>query len=102
MLNVGHLLQQYIVDMYIKLETSRLDYFCNKQHEICVEVYQGIVDSIHVGETRGKKIRWWIVLPVSFIGRPKDMHKWYMDAMALVQQFGKSDIFLTMTCKAQN
>ncbi|KAK3198108.1 hypothetical protein Dsin_021523 [Dipteronia sinensis] len=31
-------------------------------------------------------------------GGPRDMRKRYMDAMALVQRFGKPDIFLTMTC----
>ena len=40
--------------------------------------------------------RW--VLPASFIGGPRDMRRRYMDAMALVQKYGKPDIFLTMTC----
>ncbi|XP_020242960.1 uncharacterized protein LOC109821181 [Asparagus officinalis] len=35
----GRLLQQFVVDMYIKLETTRLDYFRNKQSEIRAEVY---------------------------------------------------------------
>lgn len=97
MLHVGRLLQQYMVDMYIKLiRNIKIRFFCNKQHEICVELYQGIVDSIRVAETRGNKIRRRIVLP-SFIGGPRDMCKRYVDAMALVQQFGKPHIFLTMT-----
>ncbi|XP_070043460.1 uncharacterized protein [Nicotiana tomentosiformis] len=37
-------------------------------------------------------------LPVTFIGGPRDMHRRYMDDIALVQRFGKPDIFLTMTC----
>ena len=97
-LSSGRLLQQYIVDMYIKLETSRLDYLRSKQHEIRVELYQGIIDSIHAGETRGKKVGCHIVLLTLFIGGPRDMRKRYMDVMALVQQFGKHDIFLTITC----
>ena len=84
--------------MYIKLETSRLDSLCNKQHEIRAESYQGIVDSIHAGETQGNKIGRRVVLPTSFIGRPRDMGKRYMDEMTLVQRFGKPDIFLTITC----
>lgn len=39
-----------------------------------------------------------MILPASFIGGPRDMRKRYMDAMALVQRFGKPDLFLTMTC----
>ncbi|XP_027157485.1 uncharacterized protein LOC113759078 [Coffea eugenioides] len=34
----------------------------------------------------------------SFIGGPRDMRRRYLDAMSLVQRYGKPDIFLTMTC----
>ncbi|XP_058189253.1 uncharacterized protein LOC131306842 [Rhododendron vialii] len=34
LLQCGRLLQQFAVDMYVKIETSRLDYFRNRQHEI--------------------------------------------------------------------
>ncbi|XP_042988822.1 uncharacterized protein LOC122316361 [Carya illinoinensis] len=94
----GRLLQQFVVDMYIKIETSRLDYFrCNQQH-IRSELYQGIVDSINLGETNASRIGKRIILPSSFIGGPRDMQKRYLEAMALVQRYGKPDIFLTMTC----
>ncbi|KAK4849868.1 hypothetical protein QYF36_001540 [Acer negundo] len=96
--HAGRLLQQYVVDMYVKLETSRLDYFRNQQDVIRAELYQGIVNSIEVGEDRGSRVGRRVILPSSFIGGPRDMKKRYMDAMALVQRFGKPDIFLTMTC----
>ena len=48
LLHSGRLFQQYVVDMYIKIETARLDYFRNKQDEIRVEAYQGIIDSVWV------------------------------------------------------
>ncbi|KAG7986452.1 hypothetical protein I3843_03G080700 [Carya illinoinensis] len=94
----GQLLQQFVVDMYVKIQTSRLDYFrCNQQH-IRSELYQGIVDSIDLGETNASRIGKRIILPLSFIGGPRDMKKRYMEAMTLVQRYGKPDIFLTMTC----
>lgn len=34
----------------------------------------------------------------SFIGGPRDMRKRYMDAISLVQKFGKSDIFFNVIC----
>ncbi|KAL5543450.1 hypothetical protein UlMin_007234 [Ulmus minor] len=83
----GRLLQQYVFDIYVKLETQRLDYLQNNQAKIRAELYQGIIDI-------GKRI----ILPTTFIGSPRDMRKRYMDAMALVQVFGKPDIFLTITC----
>lgn len=33
-LNSGRMLQQYSVDMYVKIETQRLEYFRSKQTEI--------------------------------------------------------------------
>lgn len=56
------------------------------------------MDSISTGETSGKKIGKRIVMPPSFTGGPRNMLRRYLDAMALVQKFGKPDIFLTITC----
>lgn len=98
LLQSGRLLQQFVVDMYVKIETSRLDFFRMKQREIRADLYQGIVDSINQGETAGSNVGKRIVLPSSFIGGPRDMRKRYMDAMALVEKYGKPDLFFTMTC----
>ncbi|PIA38864.1 hypothetical protein AQUCO_02700218v1 [Aquilegia coerulea] len=38
------------------------------------------------------------ILPASYMESPRDMHRRYLDAMALVQKFGKPDLFLTMKC----
>ena len=51
-----------------------------------------------MGETQARNISKRVILTTSFIRGPRDMSKRYVDAMALVQQFGKLDIFLTMTC----
>ena len=92
------LFQQFIVDTYIKLETTRLNYILSNQPRIQADLYQGLVDSLSVGENRARALgkRW--VLPASFIGGRRDMRRRYMDAMALVQKYGKPDYFLTMTC----
>ncbi|XP_021723374.1 uncharacterized protein LOC110690793 [Chenopodium quinoa] len=41
-----------------------------------------------------------VILPPTFIGGPRDLKKRYLNAMALVQRFGKPDLFITMTCNA--
>ncbi|XP_060667916.1 uncharacterized protein LOC132799625 [Ziziphus jujuba] len=74
-LHIGRLLQQFVGDMYVKLETSRLDYFRKNQTEIRAELYQGIMDSVDVGETRGIKVGRRIILPSTFIGGPRDMRR---------------------------
>ncbi|XP_024200595.1 uncharacterized protein LOC112203930 [Rosa chinensis] len=38
------------------------------------------------------------ILPSSFIDSPRDTYQRYQDAMALVQKYGRPDLFITMTC----
>nr|GMC91137.1 uncharacterized protein LOC109173038 [Ipomoea batatas] len=98
LLHSGRLFQQFIVDTYIKIETQRLDYFRTQQRDVRTESMQGLVDSIACGETNASNVGRRVILLVSFIGGPRDMRKRYMNAMALVQRYGKPDIFLTITC----
>ncbi|XP_062233672.1 uncharacterized protein LOC133930909 [Phragmites australis] len=93
-----HLFQQFTVDTYIKIESSRLDYIWAHQKELRADLYQGLVDSLHAGERRADAIGNRTVLATSFIGGPRDKRRRYMDAMALVRKYGKPDVFLTMTC----
>lgn len=51
LLNTGRLLQQYVVDNYVKIELGRLRWIKEHQSDICVELYQGLQDVLHVGET---------------------------------------------------
>jgi hypothetical protein len=91
------LFQQFAVDMYIKVESSRLDYVRNSQKEIRADLYQGLMDSIQAGESRASAVGKRTVLLASFVGGGRNMKRRYMDAMALIQKYGKPDIFLTMT-----
>ncbi|XP_009791383.2 uncharacterized protein [Nicotiana sylvestris] len=88
--------EQFVVDMYIKLETTRLEFFRLEQALLRREILQGIVDSIMAGEYRGDKVGQRVILPASFIGDPREMHRRYMDAMDLVQRL--PDLFIIMTC----
>lgn len=101
LLHAGRLGQQYVIDMYIKLETSRLDFYRSdqRQENFRTKSYQGVIDSLYIdGETNSSNIGEKVVLPSSFIGGPRDMRTRYVNAMALVQRFGKSNLLLTMTC----
>ncbi|CAH9124107.1 unnamed protein product [Cuscuta epithymum] len=97
-LHSGRLFQQYIVDIYIKIETQRLDYYRSKQRDYRGETYQGLVDSVSTGIQTTSDVGRRVILPGSFIGGPRDMRGRYMDAMALVQNYGKPDLFITITC----
>ncbi|XP_044456809.1 uncharacterized protein [Triticum aestivum] len=97
-LHGGRLFQQFAVDTYNKIESSRLDYIWHNQKKIRADLYQGLLDSIQAGEQNGDAVGKQRVLASSFIGRPRDKLRRYLDAMALVRKYGKPDVFLTMTC----
>ncbi|XP_060202830.1 uncharacterized protein LOC132631247 [Lycium barbarum] len=97
-LHSGRLFQQYSVDEFIKVETQRLDFLLFNQDLFRLEVLAGLRDLLRQGERDTSKIGIKTFLPASFTGGPRDMRRRYMDAIALVQHFGKPDIFLTMTC----
>ncbi|XP_049378107.1 uncharacterized protein LOC125842861 [Solanum stenotomum] len=97
----GRLLQQFVVDIYIKIETTKLEYYRLEKSNYRREILEGIVDSVTAGESRGDKVGQRVLLPGSFIGGPRDMRRCYMDAMALVQKFRRPDLFITMTCNPE-
>ncbi|KAL5723911.1 DNA helicase [Ranunculus cassubicifolius] len=98
LLNGRRLLQQYAVDTYVKISTQQLRYIRDNQVRLRAELYQGLQDSVANGETCASNIGRRVILPASYIGSPRDMHERYYDAMAIVQKFGKPDLFVTMTC----
>ena len=100
LLLAGRLFQQYVFYMYIKLETTRLNFYKTQQSQIRSELYQGIVDVVNAEETRGDKVGKRVVLPSTFIGGPRDTRRRYLDAMALVKHYEKPDLFITMICNS--
>jgi len=57
-----------------------------------------LVDVVSTGETRALEVGKTVVLPRSFLGGDRDMQQRFLNAMAIVQCFGKPDYFITMTC----
>ena len=51
LLHAGRLLHQYVVDNYVKIESSRLRWIRTHQENLRAEVYQGLQDALHDGET---------------------------------------------------
>ena len=86
---MGRLFQQYVVDMYAKIESSRLQYLRFNQGQLHVSS-----DGQPNGSLLGKKV----ILPLSFTGGPRYQHQLYQDAMGIVCHFGKPDFFVTFTC----
>jgi hypothetical protein len=94
------LFQQFAFDTYVKIESSRLDYYRNNQDTVRADLYKGLVDSYHNGVEDANEVGKRTVLSPTFIGGPRDMRHRYMDAMALVRKYSKPDVFLTITCNS--
>ena len=93
------LFQQYVVDSYVKIEKDRIQYCKDHQKEIKPDTYKGLHDYMQnsTNDINGQ-IGKTVILPSTFIGSPRHMQQCYQDAMAIINNKGKPDIFLTMTC----
>jgi hypothetical protein len=96
----GRLFQQWLMDMYVKVESMRLDWYSLLKHQkiIRAELYCSIVDMLKASEAHASEVGRLVVLPRNFNGGERDVQAWFLDAMTLVQWFGKSDYFFTIMC----
>lgn len=97
-LRADRLLQQFIVDAYTMLEAQRLRWVSTHQHELRVDLYQGLSEAVMRGETDPSSTGKRVILPSSFTGGARYMLQNYQDAMAICRWAGYPDIFLTFTC----
>ena len=103
-IQAGRLFHELLVDVYVQIEGDRLSYLRRNQHQIRSELYHGLQDALH--ETDHERpifgnqvgITQQTILPSSFTGSPRDQQQRYQDAMAIVREYGKPDLFITMTC----
>ncbi|CAI6371072.1 unnamed protein product [Macrosiphum euphorbiae] len=80
LLHYKQLLNQFIVDMYAKIENERLRYIRCNQKALKVEQYINLKDAFENDENVsdiGQKC----ILPASFIGSPRHMHEYIQDAL---------------------
>ena len=92
--------QQYVVDMYAKIEFSRLQYLRFNQSQLHAALYQSLADAFVAsdGQVDGSQLGKKVILPLSFTGGQRYQHQLYQDAMGIVRHFGKADFFVTFTC----
>ena len=97
---LGRLFQQYVVDMYAKIEFSRLQYLQFNQSQLHTDLYQGLADAVVAsdGQVDGSQLGKKVILPSSFTGGLRYQHQLYQGAMGIVHHFGKPDFFVTFTC----
>ncbi|XP_070008699.1 uncharacterized protein [Nicotiana sylvestris] len=94
----GRLFQQFLVDGYTMIESSRLKFIRTHQKQLRVDSYKVLAYAILHGDidpsSQGKRI----ILPSSFTGGARYMVQNYQDAMAICKWAGYPDLFITFTC----
>jgi hypothetical protein len=60
-------------------------------------IYGGVADAVANNDANINNLGRLIVLPSSFTGGHRHMAQLYQDSMAIVRQYGKPDLFITMT-----
>jgi hypothetical protein len=92
------LYQEWIVDQYSKVESQQLFYIRNNQGPLRAAIYGGVADAVANNDANIDNLGRLIVLPSSFTAGQRHMAQLYQDSMAIVRQYGKPDLFITMTC----
>ena len=95
-LQCGHLIHQYITDMYAKVEAERLNYIRFNQKRLRADEYIHLKYAVRGDNTRD--LGQLIILPSSFTGGPRYMHERTQDAMTYERCHGRPDLFITCTC----
>ncbi len=93
----GRLFQQWCVEQYVKTELGRLRFIRNNQSSLRADLYRGVADALLSDADLGRVGR-FVLLPPTFTGGERYMRKQYYDSMAIVREFGKPSLFITITC----
>ena len=88
------LFQQLLVNFFVVVELSRLEYIRYNQESIRADAYDQIpLDSNITPANQGRRV----VLPASFTAGDRYMQHIYQDAMAILRFLGVPDLFITFT-----
>ncbi|XP_044316600.1 uncharacterized protein LOC123037888 [Drosophila rhopaloa] len=97
LLRYRRLFHQYCVDMYVKVQTERLNFIRFNQSKLRSDEYIHLLDAIAT-EGHAANIVCLTILPATYVGSPRHMHEYAQDAMTYVRNYGRPDLFITFTC----
>uniref|UniRef100_M1D704 Helicase n=1 Tax=Solanum tuberosum TaxID=4113 RepID=M1D704_SOLTU len=92
------LFQQFLVDGYTMIESSRLLFYRLHQTHLRADFYKGLQEVVLQGDTQPSSKGQRVILSSSFIGGTRYMLQNYQDAMSVCKWAGYPDLFITFTC----
>jgi len=96
-LRCAGLLNQFVVDMWAKIESETLLFLRLNQSKLRVDSYIHLRDAIE-NDRNLAEIGQQVILPSTFTGGPRHLAEYTQDAMAYVRLYGRPDLFITFTC----
>lgn len=91
------LFQQFLVDMYAKVESERLLFIRLNQKKLRTEEYIHLRDAV-TNDGNVADIGQMVILPATYMGSPRHMQEYAQDALTYVRKYGRPDLFITFTC----
>ncbi|KAK9203752.1 hypothetical protein WN943_014008 [Citrus x changshan-huyou] len=79
LLQAGRLFQQYIVDCYMAIKEERFRWIWNNQQKLISDIFSGLMDVVHRGDSDCSKVGKSIILPSSHMGGPRYRIQNYQD-----------------------
>jgi hypothetical protein len=95
------LFEEFVIDIFCKMEGLRLKFLRDHQRELRADCYAAVKQAALQGQTDPSKIGRHVILPATFPGSERYIKEAYKDSMAIVRKQGKPDLFITMTCNPQ-
>ncbi|XP_065654788.1 uncharacterized protein LOC136081402 [Hydra vulgaris] len=93
------LFQQYTVDAYVKIEGQRVGFIRNNQNKLRSEQYDALHEHVsNLGNDNNVRPGRVVVLPSTYVGSPRALNENFEDAMAIIKNYGKPDLFITFSC----
>jgi len=89
------------MNAYAVIEQTHLTYLRLNQKKLRANFYQGLQNTIAIGDNSATAIEQRIILPSSFTGGPHHMVQNYQDAMVICRWARCPDAFVTFTCNPQ-
>ena len=97
LLTARRLLQQFIVDVYAKIECERLQFLRREQSTLRADNYRDLRDTLFSTDGDPRNVGQKVILPATFTGGPRHMFERQQGAMTYVSNYGRPDLFIKMT-----
>jgi hypothetical protein len=95
-LKCWRLFHQCAVDMHVKVESRRWAFIRLNQAKLCSEEYIHLRDTNNADEN-SQNVGRTTILPVTYVGSPRNMHEYAQDAMSYVPHYDAPVLFKTFT-----